>query len=338
MNKQRAIYILFSIISISFFACKDENNSFLPEMTGKPGEVILVINNYLWESKSGKEIKEVLNEAVYGLPQEEAVFRAFRVTKSGFTNVIERHRNVLWLEMDSTAKASFTVKKDVWSKGQLVISISGKNDSVVAKIIEMNKANIIKYFSDIELERIIEAQKKIRDPLLEKNLSEKHGIEMILPKGFKTVLDTSGFIWMKSELQKSQGGEFHDILRNILIYTVPYTDGAQLEKEYLIYLRDSLSKAFVPGPVPGSYVKVYKEYPVLSTPIAHKKKFANQLKGLWNTEKYPMGGPFISYAYVDEARQRVVVADAFIYCPNFDKRELMREMEALLSSSEATKK
>ena len=43
-----------------------------------------------------------------------------------------------------------------------------------------------------------------------------------------------------------------------------------------------------------------------------------------------MGGPFVSHARVDRPNGRVVVVEGFIYAPQKNKRELMRQMEAAL--------
>lgn len=324
--------ILLFVVTTLFFSCKEEGG-FLPEMTGKPGEIILVANNFIWHSPAGDSLKEMFNQSVYGLPQDESVFRVFRVNRSGFTNVIERHRSVLWVEIDSASKSAFTVKKDVWARGQLVVSLSARNDSALAQIISISKESILNYFQEEELKRLELAQGKLSDKVLEKNIAEKHLINMIIPKAFYAMIDTAGFVWLKQELQKTQGGEVHDILKNILIYYIPYTSEKQTEQKYLLQLRDSISRQFVLGPVEGSYMKVYHPYPPLSKIFTHKGKYIHSIKGLWNMEKYPMGGPFLIYAFVDEKNQRIVCVDAFLFCPNFDKRELMREMEALLRST-----
>lgn len=323
--------ITFLILATFIFSCKEEGK-FLPEMTGKPGEIILVANNSIWASPAGDSLKELFNQSVYGLPQDEPVFRVYRVTKSGFINVIQRHRSVMLVEIDSSSKSSFTVKKDVWAKGQIVISISARSDSSLAKIISRSKESIINYFIEEELNRLEAAQRKLSDKVLEKNLAEKHSINLIIPKGFYPVIDTIGFVWLKLELQKTQGGELHDIIKNILIYFVPYKQTTQIEQKYLLDLRDSVSSVFVRGPVNGSFMKVYNPYPVLSSISTFKGLYLHSMRGLWSMEKYPMGGPFLTYAFVDEKNQRIVCLDAFIFCPNFDKRELMREMEAILRS------
>jgi hypothetical protein len=43
-----------------------------------------------------------------------------------------------------------------------------------------------------------------------------------------------------------------------------------------------------------------------------------------------MGGPFVSHARVDRPNGRVVVVEGFVYSPKGLKRNLIRQMEAVL--------
>ena len=43
-----------------------------------------------------------------------------------------------------------------------------------------------------------------------------------------------------------------------------------------------------------------------------------------------MGGPFVHYAIVDTNRNEIIHLDGFVYAPKFNKREYLRELEALI--------
>ncbi|MDX9729940.1 MAG: DUF4837 family protein, partial [Bacteroidales bacterium] len=55
-----------------------------------------------------------------------------------------------------------------------------------------------------------------------------------------------------------------------------------------------------------------------------------EMRGLWTLEGGFMGGPFISYAFIDSASSRAVVVTGFVYAPREEKRELLRQVEALM--------
>jgi hypothetical protein len=43
-----------------------------------------------------------------------------------------------------------------------------------------------------------------------------------------------------------------------------------------------------------------------------------------------MGGPFITYAFIDPETSRAVIVTGFVYAPRDDKRELLRQVETLM--------
>ncbi len=43
-----------------------------------------------------------------------------------------------------------------------------------------------------------------------------------------------------------------------------------------------------------------------------------------------MGGPFISLSTFDKERNRIVTVEGFVYAPKFDKRNYLRQVEAIL--------
>jgi len=43
-----------------------------------------------------------------------------------------------------------------------------------------------------------------------------------------------------------------------------------------------------------------------------------------------MGGPFVSYSKIDEARQRVVCVEGFVYEPNAPVRDKIRNIEGII--------
>jgi hypothetical protein len=47
-----------------------------------------------------------------------------------------------------------------------------------------------------------------------------------------------------------------------------------------------------------------------------------------------MGGPFISHSFTDPTGEYVVVVEAFVYNPRADKRNHLRQLEAVLYSFE----
>jgi len=46
-------------------------------------------------------------------------------------------------------------------------------------------------------------------------------------------------------------------------------------------------------------------------------------------ESHGMGGPFVNYTFYDETSGRLYMIDGMIFAPGYDKREFLRQMEAI---------
>jgi len=91
-------------------------------------------------------------------------------------------------------------------------------------------------------------------------------------------------------------------------------------------------KKYVGGENPGSYMST--ELQVLPTFRSFKLNgtYTAELRGLWKVEGDFMGGPFISISQLDESKNRVVTVEGFVYAPKYNKRNYVRQLEAILYS------
>ena len=57
-----------------------------------------------------------------------------------------------------------------------------------------------------------------------------------------------------------------------------------------------------------------------------------RLQGLWQNEKYTIGGPFRSFIFLDEENRRLYFLDYAVYAPNFPKKYYLWELESILET------
>jgi hypothetical protein len=88
-------------------------------------------------------------------------------------------------------------------------------------------------------------------------------------------------------------------------------------------------KKNVPGAREGMYMQTDSIF-VTKRDLKVNGRYLQEVKGLWYVKGDMMGGPFVSHAMVDEANQRVIVVEAFVYAPSKLKRNYVRQMEAAL--------
>ena len=75
-----------------------------------------------------------------------------------------------------------------------------------------------------------------------------------------------------------------------------------------------------------------------SEPIASfVTDFAVETRGMWNVVGDFMAGPFLAYTVVDEVHGRLITVEGYIYAPGKNKRDYLRQLEAILYTFELTK-
>ena len=101
----------------------------------------------------------------------------------------------------------------------------------------------------------------------------------------------------------------------------------------LIAVRNRMCKAYVGGPADGSYMTTDMHEGITTfRSFTFHGRYTAELRGLWRTEGDFMGGPFVSLTQYDEKHQRIVTVDGYVYAGKKDKRNYMRQVEAIMST------
>jgi hypothetical protein len=146
--------------------------------------------------------------------------------------------------------------------------------------------------------------------------------------GYQLAVDSNDFIWISHELT--------DLTQAVLIYYYDYTDTNTFTPAYLSLKRNEFTRKYVPGPSRGSYMTIEPAYPVIFSEYSRDNQYWAEIRGLWRLENGFMGGPFINLTTLDQNRNRVISIDAFVYAPSLDKRNYVRELEAILQTFRIT--
>ena len=117
--------------------------------------------------------------------------------------------------------------------------------------------------------------------------------------------------------------------------TYDYTDSLMLTRDSLIAMRNRMCKAYVGGPSDGSYMTTvgFEDVTTFRSFNLHGR-YTAELRGLWETRGDFMGGPFVSITQYDEKHGRIVTVDGYVYAGKKDKRNYMRQVEAIMSTME----
>jgi len=317
------------VISLLFTACTSNKQPLLPKVTGKPGEVLLVVDQFIWESEIGELLNNLLTQPFEAIPQEEPIYDPIRIPSSGFNNIFKSHRNIILAKISSrNKKPRIIVQRDIWAKPQLVINIIGPNDSTTLQYLKENQDKLVSLLNQAEINRTIDNYNKNRAKGIDEELKMKHHLSLSVPIGYQMDVDCTNFVWISHEIS--------DLTQGILIYYYNYSDPNTFTPEYLAKKRNEFTRRYVPGPVDGSYMKTEDLYPVVLNEYNRDDKYYIELRGLWKLEKAFMGGPYINLTTLDEQRNRVVTIDGFVYAPSLNKRNYVREIEAIIHTLSIT--
>ena len=95
--KRILTYLAMAIVAFSAISCKEETKKkvLLPNISGKAGEVIVVIPKSEWEGLVGNTLRDTLACECPYLPQREPLYTLVNVAPSGFTSLFNVHRNII---------------------------------------------------------------------------------------------------------------------------------------------------------------------------------------------------------------------------------------------------
>jgi hypothetical protein len=324
MKRMVPIIFLFPIVILS---CKSDSQPLLPDIGGKPGDVAVVISKADWDGDIGAEYREIFSQPYEMLPQYEPVYDLINVSYDAFNQLFQRHRNIIFTEIsDRYTKSRMLIEHDRYAKPQLVIHLQAPDDTSFIRLLEASQDKIFSYLDHAERERLLNLHQKSMDKALQEKILKKHNVSLIIPKGYRIVRDSSDFTWINQDAGP--------IIQGIVIYHYPFHDSSAFALKKLVRVRDSFMKKYMPGEIEGSYMTTEKEFGPQYTEYLFKgKTHVAEIRGLWKTEKgISMGGPFVSLSAVDEKNQRMLTIEGFVYAAGFNKRNYLRQLEAILYS------
>ncbi|HAN17859.1 MAG: hypothetical protein A2X13_05645 [Bacteroidetes bacterium GWC2_33_15] len=322
MKKITWILMIATFILVS---CKNKDSSrLMTNVTGKAGEVVIVIEPGMWNSNIGVEFRRKLAQDYPGLPQAEPLFDLVHIPYSAFSNIFKTHRNILLVKVSNEYdEPKMIIQKNLYAKPQIVINILAPDDSSMEALIRDKGDLIVDRLLKKEMSRYASNYTKYEDKTVGERLEKKFGINITIPKGFKIDMDTTDFVWVANDSPAMSQG--------LLIFSYDKPD-VELTTPYIIAKRNQFTSQFVKGENPNSFMIVEQEVEPFRREIVINKLKVTELRSLWRVEGDFMGGPFVSFTFVDDKKNKVIHADGFVYAPQFDKRDYIRQLEAILNS------
>ena len=295
---------------------------------GGTSEVLLITQNEnQWNGQMGQAVRDFFEQEQYGLPQPEKNFKVAHINIDAFNDMFKKHRNLIIGKINNEIENPLIETQKNWmSEPQYVIRITAPSEESWIKIFESQKDELKLMFDQNERERFQEFFRPTTDTKIVSQLKKQFGVTMNVPEGYFIGIDKDNFMWIRKET---------DVMSMaFLIYELPYKSTSDLDPENIIRVRDSIVNKYIPGPTDGSYMTTDKEFitPTSKTLPDFPAGYAVETRGLWNVVGDFMAGPFVSYSIVNPENTKIVTAEGWIYYPNKDKRDLLRQQESILYS------
>lgn len=327
MRKHFLFLIVVSLL-MSFTGCDSNGKKksiFTPTSSGRAYEVLVVIDQDMWERPAGRALYNVLDMDMPGLPQSERSFRMMFTDPSNYDATLKLLRNIIIADVNKNryTQPKFKTAKNVYAAPQSILTIQAPDEESFGEFVEKNAQAIIDYFTRAEMNRQLSLLKDKHNEYVATKVKSMFDCDVWIPGELSATKIGTDFFWAGTNTATAD--------QNFVIYSYPYTDKNTFTKEYFVHKRDSVMKANIPGAREGMYMETDS---LLSDvrPISVHGDYALEARGLWRIKGDYMGGPYVSHVRLDKANQRIIVSEIFVYSPDKLKRNLVRQMEASLYS------
>lgn len=327
----------------------------LPPAQGAFYELILVMDTIQRNGPLGDAVKALLAEDMPGMYGTEPYFTVRYIEPYKFGGLLKEFATIITvMTLDNSRSAGQRMKsmfspeslqkiqqdtaffmqaqQDQYAAGQTILNLFGRNEAELIRHLRSQKTRLRSFLLKREIERLqARITKDGGEDDLARLVARRSGVQLHLPKGYQLAKETAagkaGFVWLRYP------EAVLDL--NIMISWMPYEAQTQFAPEAITARRDTLTAQHIFGDPanPASYVLIEPEVPVHTEAQDFKGMYAVEARGMWRTATRTMGGNFVSLTLLDQARQRVVTLDGFTYAPHTSKRQILREMEAVLRTA-----
>ena len=307
----------------------------LPGKVGASGEIVVVCENSVWSGAVGDTLRSIFGKPFPVLPQYEPWFDLVHLTPESFDRFWKPHRNIIDLELADrvdTQVPSVSIYREKYARNQIYIEGAARTSVGLALALAEREEKMRSILHRTEVERFGLLMALDENEVIKSELAERMNLELTLPRDARWAKKNDEMGWIDRQLTRMKGGDNHDVQQGFVVYREPYMSDKQFSMQARLDKRNAIMRAHLPGPTKGSYMTTEMRYIPSYEETVFNGQFASELRGLWRIENNYMGGPFYSLTVLDERSGELVTVEGYTYAPYFDKREYMREAEAVVRS------
>lgn len=315
------------IIAFVFISCKKKEIQIgkIEASSGAVNEVVVVIEDSLWNGTLGDSIRKILAAPIGEISSTEPIFDLAQYSPKNFDSKAKMSRNIVFFSKGDSPQ--FFLKKSIYATPQNFFFIWEKSPDEINKIFLSQADSIIKTIKQTELN---EQQLHIaKNPLREiDSIKQWFAMTINVPESYQIKENIKNeIVWFQKDLPSG------DV--NLLIYEVAIPENhlsINQDIDEILETRDLIIEQYIYGNQPDSYIYTdYNFVPVIYTQ-KQRKLPAIEIRGKWAMENDFMTGPFISMVIKDDYYGRYLFLDGFVNNSFQNKRNQLLELEAIIKS------
>jgi len=287
-----------------------------------------------WDGPVADTILNVLRAPFPMILQLEPTFQIIEKTNETLGSQYAGHRNIIMVNIADNEKnqeANAKQKEDRWTRGQMVFSLNAKDIPSLLTLWGAYANPITEAIRISDRDRIADYYAANENLAARVHLKEEMDLEIIMHQDFEEVKITENTASFLKEQIRYLSGRAHDVKQGIVVYTYPYEGDSTVTEASLNAKRDEVTGKLIQSGK-GAPMTIEKRLPPSYKQVPYNGHYAVEGRGLWRMKDPLQGGTFVSFTVVDEEKQRVITVDGYVFCPQFDKKPLLLEMEAIIHS------
>lgn len=307
-------------------ACKG-GAPLLPSVSGKAGEVLVVMEKAQWDDALGAATRELLATECPYLAISEPLYTLVNIAPGAFGDLFKVHRNIVLFNLSPAVDSTCVYyRKDMWAQPQCVVQLNAPDGDAALALLSEAGENILGAIEQAERDRVIRNTLLYEETSIYAAVAPVFGGSPHFPSGYKLRKLTDDFAWIADDKQYT--------MQDVLIYRYPASGEGDFDKEAILRHRNEMARANVPGMYDNTWMTTSESFPVTVSYLSYRGRKFVQTRGYWEVENDYMGGPFVSHSFYSRDGKFIIVAEAFVYSPKYDKRQYLRQVESLLYSWE----
>jgi len=358
-NKMRSLRIFFFIaIGLGIMATSCSNGIVVAPKNPKPksfgimNDIVILTDQMMWDGAIGDSIRYYFEGVFPVTPRPEPLFdlRFFTPEKLEFEEDLRELRTYIVVAnlQDEESKTTQMLRKDLgeekfkqaieedsfstsigknkWATGQIIIYIfANSHDELFEEIRENFPAAASRVQSHDHEQLYAKTYSRGENKGLTIRVKEQYGFDFKIPSDYRVAIDDRvlDFLMLRRDLK--------DVNQVISFRQYPYENTAQISKEYMKKIRNEMGLERDWSNEPNSHMVINDvDLPILEYAFEKNGAYGREFRGIWELDNDFIGGPYISYIIVNEAKGKILFVDTWTMAPGKSKRDFMQQLELIV--------